>query len=288
MNLIKNRVNSVIDNSSISTIKPIFEDFHELIMNGNYEYPEHCHRNYEIIVVEDGPYLCRLNNVEIEVQSNHFLIIKPGDWHQDHLYDNQCHYVLHFTVKYETPAISGDINILKHDISPLDQLYRINRNSWDPISFFVNMKNNNNLNDAFTFNIQESLMETFFWNMIRCIPNENLSDDFLKVLSKQFFQERILRLFRTYYNKAITVDFMSRELNMSRRSLTYHCRHYFDDSPAKLFNKFKLHRALNLLKSEDFSVLEVSEILGFDNQFHFSRVFKRHFNISPSQFKNTL
>jgi hypothetical protein len=36
-------------------MKPVFQDFHLLRMEGNYEYPLHQHTNYEVILVERGP-----------------------------------------------------------------------------------------------------------------------------------------------------------------------------------------------------------------------------------------
>src|ERR1039457_1566018 len=37
-------------------LRPVFDDFHLLRMEGSYEYPRHQHTNYEVILIERGPY----------------------------------------------------------------------------------------------------------------------------------------------------------------------------------------------------------------------------------------
>jgi hypothetical protein len=49
-------------------LRPVFDDFHLLRMEGRYEYPRHQHTNYEVILVERGPYRCELNGTELALR----------------------------------------------------------------------------------------------------------------------------------------------------------------------------------------------------------------------------
>ena len=56
-------------------------------------------------------------------------------------------------------------------------------------------------------------------------------------------------------------------------------------SPIKYHEKLRMEKAKNLLLSTSLSVSEISEMLGFNNLYAFSRSFKRMFGLSPSEFK---
>lgn len=282
MNMTKHRVYSITDDQNSRKIKPVFNDFHNLRMDGEYEYPRHCHDNYEVIVVDTGPYFCNLNNVELTVKDSQFLVVKPGDFHQDHLYSNQSHFVLHLSIQIEDVLANNQLELLRSNILPEDQIYPIG-NGWQPISFFEEIEKNNSLKDKYSYKIQEPLMELFFWNMIRCIPDTYLSVSFKDISNNHLFRSKLLNLFDLNYNRSLSVNEMSSKMNMSKRNLSIYCMNYFNDSPAKLFIKYKLDKAVELLRSGTLNIKDISDHLGFDNQFHFSRVFKRIYNVAPSK-----
>lgn len=60
----------------------------------------------------------------------------------------------------------------------------------------------------------------------------------------------------------------------------------FGISPHSYRMKIKIDRAKYLLSENDYSVKEIAEMLGFDDQFYFSRLFKKHSGVSPQAFRN--
>lgn len=282
MGVIKERVVSISDKKRSPKIKPLFKDFHYLKMEGDYEYPAHCHDNYEIILVKNGPYYCTLNNEELTVNKNQLLIIKPGDQHQDHLFNHQTHYVLHMTLTVNSFTDSMPLDLFKKEILPKEQIL-ITKDNWNPESFFKTMDENIRLGDKYSYTLQDPLIEIFFWNMVRLIPEDLLSSTFKDISVKQLFRDNLINLFERRYREILTVEDIARELNMSKRSLTNYTRQYFNNSPAKLFLKYRMDKSIELLNNPNSSINEISYYLGFDNQFHFSRVFKRVFGFPPSK-----
>jgi transcriptional regulator GlxA family with amidase domain len=55
-------------------------------------------------------------------------------------------------------------------------------------------------------------------------------------------------------------------------------------SPIKYRNMLRLNKALEILKSGEYSVIETAMIVGFDDPAYFSRIFKDQFGNSPSYF----
>lgn len=285
MKVIKERFNRFNNNYNFRII-PTFTDFHNLKMEGNYEYPEHIHNNYEVIIVEKGPYYCSLNGDDVEVDNKSFLLIKPGDKHQDHLYNDQSHFVLHFNLQVSDGLKLSNLELITSGIEPKEQVLSIG-DGWYPLDFFYSMKNNYKENDPYVLYVQDSLMDIFFWNMVRSIPDKYLSQSFKRSFKVRSFSNNLLHVFSDNYNKNLTVGMIANLLNMSKRSLSYYCEDYFNDSPARLFSKYRIEKASELLEKTDLSVKEVSSTIGFDNQFHFTRIFKRFNDISPSEYRES-
>ncbi len=59
----------------------------------------------------------------------------------------------------------------------------------------------------------------------------------------------------------------------------------FKETPAKWVMKKRLNMATGLLGNTPLSIAEISFDCGFENQGHFSRVFKEKIGVSPSQFR---
>ena len=52
--------------------------------------------------------------------------------------------------------------------------------------------------------------------------------------------------------------------------------------------KLKIKEAKKLIRTNQYTFAEISDMLKFDNQHYFSRVFKKETNFSPSQYKNSI
>jgi AraC-like DNA-binding protein len=59
----------------------------------------------------------------------------------------------------------------------------------------------------------------------------------------------------------------------------------FKDTPAKWVMKKRLHLATELLENTPLSISEITFECGFENQTHFSRVFKEKMGVTPSKFR---
>ncbi len=63
-------------------------------------------------------------------------------------------------------------------------------------------------------------------------------------------------------------------------------KEYSGISPNEYIINTKIERAKKYLEHENISILEVSEILGFESESYFSRLFKKKVGISPIKYKN--
>lgn len=82
-------------------------------------------------------------------------------------------------------------------------------------------------------------------------------------------------------------DFAAR-CSVSAGYLSRIFKQYANESPYESLLRLKLNRSAELLQRRDSLVKEVAEDIGFEDPYHFSRVFKQHFGISPKHFRETM
>ena len=280
MRVIKERYHRPTQADTGIRVRPVFDDFHRLHMEGNFEYAAHRHANYELILVERGPYRCLLNGTELALARGQILVVKPGDTHQDHLRNGQRHYVLHF--RLPAGASRGTaVELFRPDATPRMQICRTNHVR--DVLFMRELRRESEQGAAHAAAVQDSLLEALFWRTVRDLPAEGLGADIRRLPQDEAMRERIGTVIERHLRGNPTVREIARELRISPRHLTGLCRRLFGDSPARLLLGLKLRRAEEMLRYGDRRVKEVSEALGFANPFHFSRVFRRHLGRSPSQ-----
>ena len=61
-------------------------------------------------------------------------------------------------------------------------------------------------------------------------------------------------------------------------------KRFAEESPLQLINRLKMNKAAELLSNRSMLVKEVAEAVGYNDPYHFSRVFKRVYGIPPETF----
>ena len=80
------------------------------------------------------------------------------------------------------------------------------------------------------------------------------------------------------------VDVLSNQHHMSRTSFYNKLKALTGQAPADFVRNIRLKHAAELLKEGKYSVTEVAERTGFCDGKYFREVFKKYFNVSPSQY----
>ncbi len=261
-------------------IHPVFDDFHLLRMDGDYEYPGHNHSNYELILVEHGPYLCQLNAAELKLNDGQILVIKPGDYHQDHLRDGQRHYVLHFRLVSDAHGVDA-VALFSPAVEPELQICQSSHAR--DVVFLRLLKREANEQAAHAAAVQDCLLEALFWRTVRDLPARGLSEVIHRLPKDEAMREKIVAAMKRRLKGNPAVRELAEDLAISPRHLAARCETLFGLTPARLYLHLKLQHAAAQLRTREFRIKEVSDELGFANPYHFSRVFRRHFGYPPSR-----
>lgn len=84
----------------------------------------------------------------------------------------------------------------------------------------------------------------------------------------------------------LTLLDISEEVQLSKSYLNAIFKAQTGRSPIEFFIHLKMQQACKLLKSTDLYIYEVSSKLGYEDQYYFSRIFKKVMGMSPKDYKN--
>ncbi len=89
-------------------------------------------------------------------------------------------------------------------------------------------------------------------------------------------------------HEGLTLQTIANSLGYS----TKYCSHWFQVQTGKTFSHYhtqvRLNRAKTLLADPGITIATIAQTVGFQDQFSFSRFFKRHTAASPSSYRNNI
>lgn len=86
-----------------------------------------------------------------------------------------------------------------------------------------------------------------------------------------------------HYAERIAVAQLASLLCLSPDRLGHLFRDGVGQAPLQYINEIRLRKAMNLLKTEEYTVTEVAQAVGFFDYNHFGRLFRRRFGCTPNQ-----
>lgn len=234
--------------------------------------------NFKMIFIKEGSCTIHFSNETYELSDHDFLILPPFTLHSASTSE-------HFLSSYE----------IFFNVLPLvKELDFINEFSLQKPLYFKNF-----LKDEFFNELQITYQAC----------NEHQPGSYLKLLylTKSVFvnfcqlemvssynhhqqnEARIIQEMFTFltehYQEPIRVRDVCLALNLSQ-SYLYRCtRNIANCSCVEFINKFKMIKAQQLLKDSSLSISEISQILAYSSLYYFSNLFKKTFQISPSEYR---
>ncbi len=270
--------------TGLEFVRPVLGSFNLVVANEAHVYPRHRHLNYQLIFAQRGFYRCGLNDTSLVLKPRDVLIVKRGDWHEDICASRIRYLAINFDLASDASSRVEDI-LFDPGVTPEQQVIR---GPCKPIWRLLDrMQEESGHDDHVVAQIENALLLQLFWALVRVLPRERLSPIFLQQSAAQAFSERLRRLFEHHLAENLSTSAMAAQLNISPRTLTKRCREVAGRPPARAFLHYRLECAARVLRQSDIPIKEITYRLGFQDQYHFSRVFRRHFGTPPSKYRDT-
>jgi DNA-binding response OmpR family regulator len=128
---------------------------------------------------------------------------------------------------------------------------------------------------------RQLLRERFSRGLVAANPSDVESSPDHEFLKKTFSV-----LEEQYQDPEFTVELFAVEMNMSLRTLHRKLKALTDETPSKLIWNIRLEKAAALLLSTDLRISDVAYNVGYTESSHFSRQFRQHFGMTPSEYRS--
>lgn len=99
---------------------------------------------------------------------------------------------------------------------------------------------------------------------------------------------QVKRLLQNEYTKQWTLDELAVQMNISKAYLCTLFKQSSGQTIMDYLSKIRIYKAANLLRDPKSKVNEVGDMVGYSDPGYFTRIFKKHFGISPSQYRKNL
>ena len=103
-------------------------------------------------------------------------------------------------------------------------------------------------------------------------------------LDSEFFKKATAIVEKFYTDSSFDVDQFASEMYVSRSQLYSKLKAITNLSANEFINSYRLKKAMELLKTGNKQISEIAYTIGFNDPKYFSRIFKKFYNCSPSEF----
>ena len=97
--------------------------------------------------------------------------------------------------------------------------------------------------------------------------------------------KRIIEFIRTNIATDLSISELAKVADMSPSHFSRSFRGAFRTTPHDFIIQMRMELAKDLLRGNDFTLLDIAQLTGFKTQQHFSRVFARAIGVSPGRFR---
>lgn len=118
----------------------------------------------------------------------------------------------------------------------------------------------------------------------QCEPVEKHKGCSFESVNKKYVVEQILSFFEEHYSDRISLDRIAENMYLSPFYISKIFKSETGDPPIRHLIDIRLEKAMELLEDGwTGSIQEVAARVGYDDAYHFSKLFKKRYGMSPSQ-----
>ena len=99
---------------------------------------------------------------------------------------------------------------------------------------------------------------------------------------------KLMAYLKKYYSEKIDSNKIECEMHMNFDYLNRQFKKYTGDTIFRFLNGYRIEESKRFLKIEQYSNAVIASMTGFQNEFYFSKVFKKYTGITPSEYKKQM
>ena len=252
--------------------------YYYTIKSPNYNFRGERHNLFELTFVDSGILDTSIDGVNYTLNSSDLIIYGKNQFHTQSVNsDSACSYL---TIMFDMEC--DDDNLI------CNKVFHCRKELYKAVRTFAK-----NISSTIPYS-ENLILSNFHEIIIRLFQYDYLGVDASKLPkeSHQHFQDELLEGIIAYIDKRVSYPISIEELcikfSVSRSSLQTLFKNNLNTSPKKYINDLKLSKSKQLIKENKYTISEIAFMLGFNSIHYFSRAFTQHYEISPSEYAQTL
>ena len=101
-----------------------------------------------------------------------------------------------------------------------------------------------------------------------------------------YIQEAVTYIAQNYH-RDITVEKIAEACNLNRTYFGRMFKKAIGHTPQEYLTRFRLARAIDLMRSTDYPISRIAQLVGYPNPLHFTKVFKKEYGMSPRAWRSS-
>lgn len=97
--------------------------------------------------------------------------------------------------------------------------------------------------------------------------------------------ERATHYFNEHYNQQIVIEDYAKERAMTANRFIQSFKKITKFTPMQYILSLRMTNAMNLIDTTNYNMTQIAYAVGYDNSMYFSRVFKKHTGMTPTEYK---
>ncbi|MFL1896983.1 AraC family transcriptional regulator [Aquimarina sp. 2-A2] len=262
----------------------------------NWEKEPHNHNYFEIIFIENGRGYHTINGIKTPYHPKNIFLLAPEDTHHFEVLQPSTFTYFKFTEllfsskvnlpdrKYWLQRIE---QLLHHpNIIPGDVICKEDDRAivWDIHDLVLKEFENEKI---YYQEIISNAISTILSLIVRNISEKHNYEGDSKVASPSKIDQILSHIRQNVYdNERTKINFLSNKFNMSQSSISTYFRKKTGESIHQYVTKYKMKLVEYRLQHTEFTIAEIAYQLGYTDESHLTKTFKKYFNMSPKQYRD--
>lgn len=255
-------------------------------MTKNGVYHDHDYTELAYILSGKGKYL--VNGVEYEVEAGDLVICNPGVMHT-HIVTNPKEPTIEFIAGFTNFHFK---NMAQNSIETKDGTPILKTTSELKQKLMMHcyamIAENESCNVGKYFMFKTHLMQMLLLIMREIVGNEDYEQSKCNIESynKNYAVKQIIKYMNENYNQKISLEQIAHNMYLSPVYISKIFKEETGESPINYLIKIRLEKAQDILvREKNSSIKNIANQVGYDDAYHFSKLFKKYYGISPLYYR---
>ena len=245
---------------------------------GKFSFKGEKHPYWELTYMDVGNMVCTVDGVDYELKKGEMMFFAPMQYHSQ--WGTGGEPLAFLTVTFEISE--GDMTLLSDRVlSPNSDIHRVMKN------ILSEYREDNIYSGGM---ILTSLMQAIIISL-RSLQQERAGETVQSNVSyktKNEIVERCIQIIDDELKQRITLEMLARRVCVSTSYISKLFRSELGMGVSVFIRERRLERAKELIRTGQYTITQVSDIMGFCSVTYFSTEFKRKFGVTPSDYSRSI